>query len=32
MLSMRLFAAPIGDQQCAAIVLDLDETRLVTLG
>ena len=32
MLSMRLFPAPIGDQQCAAVILDLDEARLVPLG
>jgi hypothetical protein len=27
-----IVAAPVGDQQCVAVVLDLDEARLVTLG
>jgi len=27
-----IVAAPIGDQQCAAVILDLDEARLVALG
>jgi hypothetical protein len=27
-----IVAAPVGDQQCAAVVLDLDEARLVALG
>src|SRR5260370_34978286 len=27
-----IVAAPVGDQQCAAVVLDLDEAGLVTLG
>jgi hypothetical protein len=33
-LSLRydpIVAAPVGDQQCAAVVLDLDEARLVAL-
>ena len=27
-----IVAAPVGDQQCAAVVVDLDEARLVALG
>jgi hypothetical protein len=27
-----IVSAPVGDQQCAADVLDLDEARLVALG